>query len=312
METYRAYVAATRRVSVDGAADGYLDGCRLAFANAGVHHSTHEAIDNVLPRVRRRQFGVMLVGHGNEGVLTTGCGQHGLPTAANCVTLANVNSWRAEFARLRHNTRAATLLGCFTGAGPSGLALLREVACAIEGRAVGPTGIVWALGDGKIRLALGSRWQTVTCDGLAIPLPPAMNLTDIKRRFTAAGQRSDEPGLGIVTDVRFVPREGLGTQAAHFEGVSAEALMRLVKPFPHVVPNGGPLAIITGTIHLTEMDEAGRARERDFVVYADRLLQDQRAPALFFEGSRRFAEELRASIAPRGEDAPGGALSGSR
>lgn len=313
MELYRTYLAATRRISVDAAVDDYLDWCRLAFANAGSHHTTQEAVANVLPRTRR-QFGVMLIGHGAEGFLTAGCGNAGMPVPDNCLHLGNVGYWKPQLVQLAGNTRIVTLLGCYTGAGPRGLALLREVACAVRGRALAPTEIVWAFADGKIRLAEGSRWQTVTCRGFATPIP-AMNLSGIKRRFTSAGHKPSPPaapGLGIVIDVKFFPRDGLGERVAHFQGFAAESLMRLVDPFPHVVPNGGPLALLTGTIQLTELDRTGGERERTFRVYADRILQDEADTALFFEGGRDFAEALRVRSAPRGEDAPGGALSGSR
>lgn len=93
------------------------------------------------PRETRRR-GVTLIGHGDEGMLSTGRGdfQRGFPF----ITVRDPASWAALLDLVEHGSAPPlTLVGCWTGAGEDGSLLLTTLANTLNTVVRAPTGLVY-------------------------------------------------------------------------------------------------------------------------------------------------------------------------
>jgi hypothetical protein len=281
-----------RRVSVDGhRPDDALDFAARAFGHAPAHRSTAEAVNNVeSPRLLLRRVG--LVGHGAEGFLSTGCGASGAMTPDNCMSHVNEADWDPDLQRLRGMANTVFLIGCSTGKGQAGRALLRAVACSAEATAVAPTRALYVLPDGEIWVHHGGEWQYVRCDGSSFRRPAGM-LRGLRRRLFRTPLEGHPLARGAASLIlRYDPAPGSRAGARTFEGPEAAEVLALIDRVPEELPvEAVPLAVPTGRLDVIALDH-GDEIHHTFTVLGGSLLRDDDHPSRFYETDERFLERI--------------------
>jgi hypothetical protein len=295
-EAYLAWQRRTNRCAIDATPDAYLDYCAIAFPVAGRHHDLAEAVSLLKPAQMRP--GALIVGHGAPGRLVVGAGRSlDFPTRR----LRDDEAWRwgPMTAPLSGRCRRLTLLGCNVGAGVRGIELLRQLACHLDATVTAPTGIVFSMADGSLRLQEGSVWQKVRCDDVPDPIEQPMLSRLRKRLYTSAGALEPPTGepmapfaTGNVVMVAFEPTDDEHVARA-FDGPLAAELMREVDPHPLIVRGGAPGGLVWGRVVVQTAAPAADGSEHfAYTLWSGSLLQDEQRPDRFFAASARFAAQI--------------------
>jgi hypothetical protein len=239
----------------------------------------------------------MIVGHGNEGIITTGAGQAKDPPVNTYISIFNDFDWRPKLQRLAGHFQPLTLLACNPGAGINGAEFLYEVAKAANCTVTAPTGKVW--GSGAVEP--GSVMQTATPTQLPAPIEPPSPPDSAFLEFKLATESGEfvEFGPDSIIVNKLTLLGTIQSRDARERTVGRSQSERLVsqvafgEPYQ---PGGVPLAMLTGYLDVTFKLPGGQNSARRFAIYNDSLLHDLSVPTTFYRTSRLFITELRADL----------------
>lgn len=248
------------------------------------------------PSILRRAVG--LVGHGDPGVITAGCGRRrDLEREDNILKLTNPSDWAPELQRLGGMPDYLVLVSCSTGKGPQGRSFLRAVACAAGATAVAPTTQLYTLTSGKIWLHWNGEWQYSTCDGSEWRHPGGM-LSRLRHRIITGlrGAQIERSSLarqlGEIQGARYTPIARDEGSVLEFDRTEALDLLSSVDRIPEIVPTGAaPLSVPTGYLEFLLLGE-DRDETRRFTVFGSSALRDDEHPNLFYETDEAFLDKL--------------------
>src|SRR6185312_9089398 len=169
--------------TIDAGPDPALDCARQGNPGAAPGHSTAEAVHglpNCLGPSRRR---ASMVGHGTEGIITTGAGQSG-NDSNSYIGLLNQPDWQPHVSRLNALVDRLSLWACYAGAGEKGAQFLHNVARVVDGAVAGPNGLV-CCENGTLYLETDSTWQVATPSHRPRPIPiAAVGVAEVVSRMT--------------------------------------------------------------------------------------------------------------------------------
>ena len=145
----------------NGLDNGYLDNARTFLTGELNHDNLDELLGN-LNREATRCAVIGIVGHGKQGLLSTGGGFNRTgPTL--CIRAHGDGSWEASFKKEFYGRAARIALwGCHVGAGPDGVTLLRQMAGATNALCMAPTGLICCNEVDGFSLEEGATWQVVS------------------------------------------------------------------------------------------------------------------------------------------------------
>lgn len=266
-----------------GPDNGFLNCTASKYAGCRRHGTTRAGVDNLLAlavalAVDEQAAGALscvMIGHGNEGLFTTGVGQGSTYDKDKWVLTWNRSVWEPEIARLRGKPFAIlTIMSCTTGAGDDGAELLFRIATAIDKPVQARTGLTYC--NGGITFEPGSTWQVAQPGVRPSPIPaPSHHLVSADTMLMALeGGTQDVAPSDIQRIVVTVPT-GFVRAAAEFElsGAEAQALAADVlfvgEPFQAGLVGG----LVTAEV-MAELKLRGETRRERFVVWNDTLIQN--------------------------------------
>lgn len=292
-------------VTADGGADNGFSGCcKGRFAGASSHFTTAEAIGNLVRSFSQtavvqaavKQGLPWIIGHGNDGLLTTGCGQ-GAGDDTNLVGTWNEASWGPSFGLLQKvNYPVLTILSCSTGAGEDGADLLFAMAKRTGKQVRARTGLTFC-GSNGITYEQGSTWQVATPTQRPSPIahPSFVQLLELPMDMKLmAAEGFEDISFNKVAQVkvtrmnRFLQKNASNAQI-QLDDQDVNMLLQLVD-FARPFQPGMPAAIVTAKIDVVFKDEQYATRQ--FNVYNDRLLQDVDNPSIFYNVAPGFSQLL--------------------
>lgn len=277
-----------------GPDDGANSNLRRIFWSSMGHSTTDEAVNNFLSRlgglsaVATGAGNLNLGGHGNEGLVETGCGQHGnMDYKTNYLTTWNKPWWNAAVTKL--NGKSFPILyiySCHTGAGEAGADFLFELAKTIGKPAAARTGFTYS-NVKELWFEANSVWQVATPDARPTPIPAPTP------HFTAELEMNSisltEKGRTIVWDVSNIVRINIKRGAMYPAGqqhvsIAKELFGPLIAALfgsePYELP-GKPSAVITAIVEIVASIDK-KEEVRTFSVYNDRLAVDTASQFAYF------------------------------
>jgi hypothetical protein len=174
-----------------GRDDGANRNLACGFWKSVRHATTKQSVDNFLKKLGASVVpedidaatgsgALNLGGHGNEGFLTVGCGQHDPQDyKTNYMASWNRPYWEPHFKRLAgKNFPWLRIWSCHSGAGQSGADFLFEIAKVIGKPVMGNTGFLYSNSKCKIWMENGAVWQVATPTNKPKPIDsPTPHLT---------------------------------------------------------------------------------------------------------------------------------------
>jgi hypothetical protein len=252
-----------------------------AFAGnpaAGSHGSTAEAIGNLIACLGGRKLATNLVGHGDAGIISTGDGQNP-QNPDKYFSLGNQAYWEPYLTQLRDRVVNLSLWACHPGAGPDGASFLYKVARVINAPVAGPTGFLYC-DAGNFSREAGSTWQVATPTSKPSPInPPTLHLymDFMKEAQIRIGNSTLTVSTNRIISVRFSSMSANKSDIEYVNRNDIESLLMLINFSNPIQLPGMPAAITTGEIFLT-IDNEGKLVEKHFLIYNNRLVQDQDYP----------------------------------
>lgn len=291
-----------RNTVSNGPDDGANNLMASHFWNVKRHGTTAEAVNNglVAPLTAEQSIapftsagGLNIGGHGNEGQLETGAGQHSAYDGQKWVLLWNEYIWDNEVERLGPTPiTVVTIWSCHTGAGEDGADLLFALAKR-AGRAVrARTGFTY-VSSKELTFENGSVWQVATPEhrpaAIAAPTPHLAILAQLE--FETASQR-----ICPVSDIATLQVFPAGPHAWSGQAKSVTGLdaMALATALFHPAPMDMQLSVmgfVTARIQLGFTNGEGI----EFTVYNDRLAVDHHRHTGYYLKSG-FSAFMRASL----------------
>lgn len=259
-------------VTIDASPDPVLDEIRNANPDAQENAGTQSAVANLLfcggPLTS-------IVGHGAEGDIDT------YKETGECITRYNQAAWGPELAHLSGHATSLILYGCSVGGGVNGAALLQAIANTIRAPVSAPTGLLYLDGHGNFTLQAGAVWNTVQPAAPAAaaaaqppaPPPPPTQLPP-----------STMPLPSTFADTTYTPALGRDQNSTVSRAIATEVNWKT--PFK---PPGEPLAKTTGKLRVVlRQPGAPGLLTKTYLVLADRLLQDETQPEIYYETTSKF------------------------
>jgi hypothetical protein len=281
------------RTTIDATTpDAALENARSGYPTAGAHSNIGQAVNNILSGFvafgRKGQF----IGHGLPGLIIVGGGSSA-KGPNTYIGLGNSSTWVPVLESLKNEVVALRLLGCRVGAKQAGADLLRLVACAIGAPVIAPTGLALTAPNEKIALQDGSVWQIGQCsvEARVIPMPYAPDPSRAPLVLLSADGEREYVPLAQVSRVEFIRGEFFGRGRLALEGDEARELVLKARLFDPNEASRPLLAVPTGELTLF-YNVKGQEHSRQFVLLADAVLQDKELPAVTYEVTQEFAEEL--------------------
>lgn len=300
--------------TIDATEEAALINAAEAFDPVSEHGTTDVAVDNLLsgfPVTPTRP--VMIIGHGSPGLINTGSGL--LQNDVNKkIEKLNRLKWRRELKDLKTRISELTFCSCDTGAEEEGAELLMMVRDVVKATVSGFTGQIFIDGDGNITCEEGGEWQHAQLgielepkpspdhpiegdmDSLKLkdhgkfvtfPISQVSQITYFEPQKPKRIQKGKQPQKGKEPEkLTWKPRFSL-------EGNEAQQLVRTVNFANPQEVKGAPLAVVTANLEVKI-----NQRSRRFIVYNDRLLQDESATDTFYYASRDFIKRVREYLEP--------------
>ena len=280
-----------------GAGDnGFLDCARARFPTAGSHDSTASAVTNILncfsAGVAKAGSASVkkwanFVGHGNDGIIVTGTGQD-VNDITKYVSWFNRSTWGPEMRRLNGSAQIIKLWACHPGTAQDGADLLFDLMQETNAICMGPTGFL-TCGSNGLELEANSTWQVAT-PGQPKPAPiaaptPHFVLDYPNLELSTQGRPHMLPMQSVIS-VEIISRRGQRVLLASAQ--DAMDFLRLVDFTAPFELNGSLAAIPSGTLILTFRDDKGAEHRREFLIYNNRLLQDQTDKKVYYRCSESF------------------------
>lgn len=267
-----------------GPDNGFLNCAAAKYAGCRRHATTRAAIDNLVGMLPANlsdaeaagALTCVIIGHGNEGLFTTGVGQGSQYDKDKWVLTWNRTAWEPEFTRLKAKPFAIlTLLTCTTGAGEDGAELLFRIATAVGKPTQARTGLTYC--NGGITYEPGSTWQVAQPGVKPTPIQsPSHHFigADAMLLVLDSGRGPENvPAEGVRRITIAVPpsfARGVGEfvlEGAEAQALAAEILFR-GEPFQANLVGGLVTAEITAELTLR-----GQTRRERFLVWNDTLIQ---------------------------------------
>jgi hypothetical protein len=236
-----------------------------------------------------------IVGHGNDGIIVTGTGQHA-SDPLKYISWSNRNSWKANLQRLQGRTTTIRLWGCHPGTGQDGLNLLDYVCQETGAISMGPTGFLYCSG-GNFSLEANSNWQVVT-PGQPLPQPinaPTPHFTATFSNMKIKTEKGYEHiAAEDVTAVEIVTADGNRTIQKLTTSDSIDLVRAVGFDDPFTI-DGVPGALITARVRVTFAASAAQliGATREFIVWNDRQLEDVQHRGHFYHTQPGFRNLLR-------------------
>ncbi len=268
-------------VTIDSANDPALNDARIAFPGASRHNGTQQATGNLSSCLSGGGTG-MIVGHGLPGfVVTSFAGPSNPPN--DFMDLQNMNYWGRIIAQLRGKIGLLKFLSCDVGAEDVGADFLYAIARLTNAPTMAPTGLVNINSSGQWWLQPGATWQMATPtnrppiihrpSGILI-LEEAMN--------TCRNSKGEEK---TVSRIDFYAGYSRARPTTTWRGKNVGDILRLIR-FDQPVPSDSSLlAMPTGLLVLTFGEDSGVQENEVFIIYANRVLHNQRSRTYFYAAS---------------------------
>lgn len=272
----------------DSGANSYM---AKAFWNCMRHATTDQAINNWLSRIKSiidiendiDLYGagnLNIGGHGNEGLLETGCGQTGISDyKTNFITTWNRHYYESYFAKLQgKNYPIIYIYSCHTGAGEMGAELLYILA-QITGKPVAArTGFTYSNSNGKIWFENGSVWQVATPTGRPTPIEaptPHFQKADKLKLFTGKHFEYIEPNVisNIKIEKTLILARSINIELDQQIMENKQALFDFFSSDPFRI-EGELFAFKTAKITFDVALEE-RKQKLNFVLYNNRIIADE-------------------------------------
>lgn len=282
-------------VSIDtsGSDNGFLVCARTGWTNPPGDSNCAQAAAN-LARYRRSPSArdvtkLVLVGHGNSGLISTGDGMTP-STVLGYISAGNYNVWQPYFAQLYNHGTFLTLCGCDCGADAAGATFLYQLATLLNRPVRGRTGLVFLSCPGAyISYENGSVWQVAQPGIMPTPIPKP------SAKYELPGQAKLKFGSSPLIDLEAVFQIELEHQNGSkntLESASAQSLAAAGNLSRMAYIEGSIGAVVTG--HMVVSAEVKRRRfNKRLVIYNDRVLQDADNSSLYYFCSAAFTEEIR-------------------
>lgn len=236
---------------------------------------------------------LVLVGHGNQGVISTGDGMI-YRTAQGYISTSNYSAWAPYFSNVRGHGIFLTLCGCDCGAGAAGAQFLYQLATLLNMPVQGRTGLVYLRCPGAyISYENGSVWQVAQPGVLPSPINPPTGYVQSglpSELWTARTGRIDTSSIESASITTIAGRE---VELDRDQSISLLGQANLDRP---MVELGSVAATLTGTIAVKMLVEGVGIRQV-FLVFNDRLLQHEGDKTTFNLCSPGFSQEFRALLA---------------
>lgn len=280
-------------ITVSAGADNGANNCMASkMWQAARHSTTKQAVDNLLAKIPARiavagQGNCWIGGHGNEGLLETGCGQGSGDYKTQYVMTWNEAYWGPEFDRLKNKNFIMTyIFSCHTGAGDQGADVLWQLAKRTGRPAAGRTGFTYC--GNSITFEGGSVWQVATPDARPTPIKaPTEHLTIMSRATTIL-----IPQGGVLrplepADIRSVSirRRGMDGRMGPSSNVSRsdqryEILLSTLFVYGPARLPGDPTAMMTATVTIVTRGGTVTAE-----IYNDRLVRFEGTDIAYYAAS---------------------------
>lgn len=279
-----------------GRDDGANNNLACGFWNSARHATNQQAVENFLAKLgvnlmpedintAKGSGALNLGGHGNEGFLTVGCGQHDPQDyATNYMATWNRFWWEPHFARLAgKNFPWLRIWSCHSGAGEAGADFLFEIAKIVGKPVMGNTGFLYSNSKCRIWMENGAVWQVATPTNRpnAIAAPsPHFNFTQLPMQTSLKIGKS-EISLDKIQGISFEffshenPRM---VKSIEDKGVSSSLVAELITSPQFELP-GSPAAF--KTCKITLKSESG---EITLEIFNDRLIVDAESETAIYVG----------------------------
>lgn len=276
----------------DDGANNYL---ACAFWNSMRHSTTRQAIDNFKGRLSlpvTHPFSIAalnLAGHGNEGILTTGCGQTGQSDyKTNYITGWNEFVWGPVFDELQPaNITMLTIWSCHTGAGESGADLLYAIAKRIKKPVRGNTGFLYSNSNCQVWMENGAVWQVATPDYRPAPIAaPSPHFIPMTKSASTIDLGKVKIPTGDIKQIsfKFDGHEVSRTSASLEDKDIIEAVASELANSPCFEMPGSPAAFKTAELHIVHIAN-GKSAEETISIFNDRLGVSKDGAVGFYVGN---------------------------
>jgi hypothetical protein len=278
-------------LTIDRGSDSndFLELTRNEYPKAPHHTGNDQAVRNV----RACSLGeTVIVGHGKPGILLTN-GEQGPGPSGEFIDV------RTDLSALR-GAGVLRLVGCKTGAGDEGAALLNAIVQQTSARVLAPTGDVRfgvpAPNEEGLFLEPGARWNEATPSDPAesVPAPPAFvpAPTDSIRLVFPGDAVPRTLSVSVITRIDVTWDSG-DAPPIRFSW-DGDTVRPALAPFDLGKPDtfGPAAAILTGEITLHIKQGESPIERRSFLIYNDNLLMDRLFPAQHYRANLRALRAL--------------------
>lgn len=293
--------------TIDHTREKALLNARKAFPGSKLHTETAVAVDNLLNCLGGTPERVMIVGHGKRGLIITGTGK--FDTNEDCtIKMLPFDELQGQGALelLKDEITELTFCSCDTAAEDEGATLLETVANVVGATVSGFTRQIFIDKDGNITCEEGGVWQHAepakVLPRIKLPEYPIednivlLKLKDQDHFITLP--------ISAVSELRyFEPEQQEKTKKRKkkplfsLQGDKAQELVGSVHFDKPKEIKGAPLAVHTATLEIDVRINHSTKVWR-FIVYNDRLLQDEAATDTFYFASSEFIKRVREHLKP--------------
>lgn len=285
-----------------GPDEGANTNLRNIFWKSMGHATFAGAVDNWLSRLgkskktkegnpdRQGAGNLNIGGHGNEGFLTTGAGQHGTQDyTSNVMLFWSAPWWGPHFSKLaKKNFPMIYIYSCHSGAGERGADFLFAIAQQTGHPVAGRTGFLYSNSKPSMWYEAGSTWQVATPQARPTPInPPSPHrLEGVKMSGKVTFVEGDKQSPVAPSDILSIEVKLLVGSAASERGpikISENLAMAFMQSMcasePMKMP-GLPLAMKTAQVTLAYKSKSGNS-VKEFTIYNDRLAVDKAGVAYY-------------------------------
>jgi hypothetical protein len=253
--------------------------------------NSDEAFVNLASRPNAQKVAIVS-GHGNEGFICTGNGNH---CRALSVFVADSNEmqWTASAKKIDGMFDELMLLSCDTGAEGEGASLLYDIAVLIHRPVIAPTYLVWC-GGGKVWLDKAAEWQRATDVGVpAVKHKPhaTYEVPKIYKLRIASGWAKVPAGNQTVHAFSYASGR-TGSVFVPIDSDLANDLAKRINFAAPFTPGGVPAAVVTAMVTL-EINTKTLHFRRQLLIYSDDVVQDAKYRDVFYPIDSRLRDALR-------------------
>jgi hypothetical protein len=277
-------------IDTSGNDNGFLACARTGWLNPPGDSTCAQAATN-LARYRATAFNLtqlVLVGHGNSGLISTGDGMSP-STTQGYISNGNYAVWQPFFAQLLNHGTLLTLCGCDCGADQAGATFLYQLATLLNRPVRGRTGLVYLSCPGAyVTYENGSVWQVAQPGVMPTPIPKPSHF-----QLEAQKEIQFESTAPVPFEAVFkVELHDANGRITAVDSVVAKSLAASANLGRKLHIDGALGAVVTGRIVIS-VEIEGRKMDKTLILYNDRVLQDHEHKYVYYFCSAGFTEEIR-------------------